>query len=1022
MKKCLAIAAAMMCGVAATSQAAAFKVYDFEDCEIGQVFNLWNFYGSEVQSTAVVEADPANPSNKVLHITLKDDWNTYVSFTLAENMAGEKLTDKYDKLSLRMYRHQDDPVGEWKHFDVLVGQDKVYEDDGWPPYGGTGSWSTRTFNLKPASEGNVSDRLSFGFNSDNTDYYIDDVVLKVDYEVMEDGKVDFNNPSSTSNSYSEYDQGINIPEGTKLDVYTSRYSHWMSAVIGAGTMNIYGAGERVYIGTENGASHPDWSGYIGDVHVYPWKEGFSGTAGSYGIVLAHGGKKYSSDDIKGSIADHNYTGMLEDNALIIHDGATVSAQGSTNARAFRIAHLETEKNSTLTGHFKSSDYRIYYIVGRSGKDSELAGKIVPQGNSPVGIVKEGHGTYSITGNENSITGQLSVIGGKVLIDNDAAAAREKKLPGAVGIGANTPGVVVYTGGCVGGTGHISGLTDVYGHIEPGTTYPGTLTIADFAGGKGIDLRVHPTTRMIFKVSSQDAYDCLDVSGAVTLDTRKEDLSTSETMPILEIKLPLGHDLKVGDKFTLLKASGKSGGNEGGWKFRVQYPNEYTWEVTENVTDEGYAVTAKVTSLESAGQGDTIYEDEYGEETVDNEAWLVDYADDYNDTVALRDYAANAGKGIGVAVPVWKFNLSNPSEDARVAAVVSQFNMVVAENEMKIDATEPEQGKFALGDAEALISFARQNSMGVRGHTLVWHSQVPSWISSDGKKNSNKFSREELTEIMRSHINGVAGGLKGKVREWDVVNECLDDDQSVVRNDPTAFKLRPSVWQLGIGNDFVKTAFEMAHEADPDAHLYLNDYGVEFMGQPKAEAFYNLAKSLVEAGAPIYGVGLQCHITVGDLNADRLAANIRRYEELGLKCIITELDIAQANPYAPDAQTRQAKEYCAAVNAALSQPNCPTVMIWGLIDQDSWRGNNPLIYDSSVQPKEAYYAVHAVLRNLAGKSGIETDVMTVAPEVVNVEYFNLHGQSVSPSMAAGVVIKRTFYSDGSVTSEKIVMRK
>ena len=113
-------------------------------------------------------------------------------------------------------------------------------------------------------------------------------------------------------------------------------------------------------------------------------------------------------------------------------------------------------------------------------------------------------------------------------------------------------------------------------------------------------------------------------------------------------------------------------------------------------------------------------------------------------------------------------------------------------------------------------------------------------------------------------------------------------------------------------------------------------GVEFMGQPKAEAFYNLAKSLVEKGVPIHGVGLQCHITVGELKADKLVANIRRFEEIGLKCIITELDIAQDNPGSEGADVRQAIEYCETVNAALSEPNCPTVMIWGIKDDDSWR--------------------------------------------------------------------------------------
>ncbi|MDE6549659.1 MAG: endo-1,4-beta-xylanase, partial [Muribaculaceae bacterium] len=301
--------------------------------------------------------------------------------------------------------------------------------------------------------------------------------------------------------------------------------------------------------------------------------------------------------------------------------------------------------------------------------------------------------------------------------------------------------------------------------------------------------------------------------------------------------------------------------------------------------------------------------------------------------------------------------------------------------------------------------------------LVWHSQVPSWISSDGKKNNQNWTKEQLLEIMRDHINGVAGGLKGKLREWDVVNECLDDDQSIVWSNPNGYKMRSTVWYSVIGEEFLDQAFRMAHEADPDAILYINDYGVEFMGDPKAEAYYNLVKKLVEKGTPIHGVGLQCHITTGQLNVKRLKDNIRRYKDLGLKCIITELDIAQADPKAADAAQRQAEDYCAVVMAALAEENCPTVMIWGLCDPDSWRENNPLLFDGSVKPKEAYYAVHAALRTLANRTDVEEmEAEATAKEVVAVEYYNLQGVRVGTD-ATGLLVKRIRYADGSFESLK-----
>ncbi|MDE6109655.1 MAG: endo-1,4-beta-xylanase, partial [Muribaculaceae bacterium] len=390
--------------------------------------------------------------------------------------------------------------------------------------------------------------------------------------------------------------------------------------------------------------------------------------------------------------------------------------------------------------------------------------------------------------------------------------------------------------------------------------------------------LHPTSRLIFNIDGSNDAARLDASGSVALNPRDEAWDLSGAMPILEIRLGEHCALKAGDKFTLISAAAKDDTESPGWSFRVQYPREYTWEVREETTSEGYTVTATVTSTDYSGQGDNVIEDEIVLDG-DNSAFIVDWTEDYDDTTPLRDYAARLGKNIGVAVPVWSFNLSNAS-DAKTKLVAEQFNLVVAENEMKMDATEPSQGNFSLGSANTLIGFASANGMDVRGHTLVWHSQVPGWISEDGKKNNHHWTKDQLLDIMRNHIKGVAEPLKGKVREWDVVNECLDDDQSIVWSNPDGYKLRSSVWKDVIGEEFIADAFRTAREADPDALLYLNDYGVEFAGQPKAEAFYNLVKKLVEAGVPIDGVGLQSHLTTGQVDARKLKENIRRYNDLG----------------------------------------------------------------------------------------------------------------------------------------------
>lgn len=837
------------------------------------------------------------------------------------------------------------------------------------------------------------------------------------FEYPEDGKLNFSDPSSTSSSYTNYNKGILIPEGKTVDVYTSRYTYWQSPIKGSGTLNIHSGGERSYIGTNKGAI-PDWSAFNGEVHIYPWPDvNPSVKAGFYGKILSHGNAKFDAGNVKDAVKEGKFTTLLANNKVFLHEGATIAGEDGNNARAHRIAYLNAEKGSRIMGYYKGNKQKgVYYIVGADGADSKLAGQIAAEGTSMVGIVKEGAGTYVISDNNNRITGLVTVVEGKVVIGNDAIAAREKKLPGAIGIGENTAGVMVYTGACLGGSGNISALTDVYGYIEPGDSKGNTLSVADFVNGNKCDLKLHPTSRLIFNINGSDNATLLDVSGSIILNPRDENFDLSETMPILEIKLGDNPNLKKGDTFKLVKAASKSSSDVDNWNFRIQYPKAYSWEVKEEMTEDGFFVIATVTDTAYSGQGDINIDDETLTGDDNNEEYLVDWTSDYNDATPLRDYAAKANKYIGVAIPSWNINL-NSSSDKKARKIAEQFNMGVGENAMKIDATEPSQGNFSLDFPNQMIAFAEKNGMAMRGHTLVWHSQVPEWISKDGKKNDKNWTKEQLLEIMRNHINGVAGGLKGKIREWDVVNECLDDDQSIVWSDQNAYKLRPSVWKDVIGEDFVEQAFRMAHEADPDAELYLNDYDVEFIGDPKTEAFYNLAKSLVEKGVPIHGVGLQCHLTSGQIKARKLQDNIRRYQDLGLKCIITELDITQADPNASDAAKRQAEDYCAVVSAALSQENCPTVLIWGLCDPDSWRQNNPLIFDGSVNPKEAYYGVHAALRTIAANNGVkELEDMADGKEISGVEYYNLQGIKVA-SDAKGLLIKKIIYNDGSSSSKK-----
>jgi GH35 family endo-1,4-beta-xylanase len=376
-----------------------------------------------------------------------------------------------------------------------------------------------------------------------------------------------------------------------------------------------------------------------------------------------------------------------------------------------------------------------------------------------------------------------------------------------------------------------------------------------------------------------------------------------------------------------------------------------------------------------------------------------------DKKSLKYYANQNGKCIGTAISLYKNDLTNSSL-AETEAVGFQFNMLVAENEMKPEAFGGQNGRFNLynsTDASKIVNFAKNKKMAMRGHCLVWNQQSPTWISSDGGKTNDKnWTRQQALDIMKNHITNVVGYYKGKVREWDVVNECLDDNQPAVRTNPEGYDMKKNcVWQQAIGDDYVDSAFVYAHQADPDAELYLNDYGVELQGKAKSAAFYNLALRLKKAGIPIHGVGLQCHFSIGDVDSLRLDQTIGRFEEAGLKCIITELDMGI--PDTSDANLEeQARSYRVITDIMLNHDNCPSMVIWGLKDNNSWReSSSPLLFTAQLDKKPAYYAVRSALRH---RALIESGIRAVRQTVKNDgNIYNLAGQKVGADYQGIMII-------------------
>jgi endo-1,4-beta-xylanase len=341
-------------------------------------------------------------------------------------------------------------------------------------------------------------------------------------------------------------------------------------------------------------------------------------------------------------------------------------------------------------------------------------------------------------------------------------------------------------------------------------------------------------------------------------------------------------------------------------------------------------------------------------------------------MTLRMMADPMERYIGVAVRTDR--LRNPP----YADAARDFNALTHENEMKWESIEPQPGMFAWGNADATIAFAEMNGMAVRGHTLVWHSQLAAWVRA-------LTTRDEVLGAMERHISEVVGRYKGRVFAWDVVNEAFTDGGMMAprlrgadpadADDPqntNGNSGRDSIFRRLIGEDYIDRAFVAANAADPDAKLFYNDFNAEGAGA-KSDAVYNMVSGMVARGIPIHGVGLQMHVGTNANDRNRtpeaIAANMQRIAELGLEIHITELDVALCGMGAIETRREQQRQRLAGITqVCLDQPKCTSITVWGVGDSDSWRDREcqmgvaesgrtePVLFDSSYQRKDAYYAV------------------------------------------------------------------
>lgn len=346
-----------------------------------------------------------------------------------------------------------------------------------------------------------------------------------------------------------------------------------------------------------------------------------------------------------------------------------------------------------------------------------------------------------------------------------------------------------------------------------------------------------------------------------------------------------------------------------------------------------------------------------------------------ETPSLKDIFKNDFM-IGAALNRRQFS----EEDARAMPIIkAHFNSITPENQLKWQYVHPSRDKYDFAGSDRYVEFGEKYGMFIIGHTLCWHRQTPDWVFEDAI--GKPASRETLLSRLRDHIHTVVGRYKGRIKGWDVVNEAIEANGT----------MRQSKWMKIIGEDYVARAFEFAHEADPDAQLYYNDYSLE--NEPKRSGAIQLIKKLQARGIPVAAVGLQGHNNLNWPTIEQQDATIAAFAKLGIKVNITELDIdvlpavseetgpglkltpalqTKLNPFAsslPEAINKEeARRYGELFGVYLKNADViDRITFWGVTDGDTWlnnwpvrgRTNYPLLFDRDGKPKLAFDAVVSV---------------------------------------------------------------
>ena len=315
--------------------------------------------------------------------------------------------------------------------------------------------------------------------------------------------------------------------------------------------------------------------------------------------------------------------------------------------------------------------------------------------------------------------------------------------------------------------------------------------------------------------------------------------------------------------------------------------------------------------------------------------------------------------VGVAISPF----STKTDEANL--ISQQFGSVTAENAMKMGPIHPTEHEYSFAGGDTIAAFAKRNGLKMRGHTLCWHNQTPAWMFKDDA--GNQVSKELLLQRLKEHITQVVQHYKGSVYAWDVVNEVISDN-------PNEF-YRKSPWFEICGEEFIEKAFQWAHEADPDALLFYNDYNE--INEGKRAKIIQMIRGLIQKGIPIHGIGLQGHWAISEPSKEQLDKTLEDFSKLGLDIQITELDISiypkehnarekiasdYDTSFTSERETKQIEVYKTCFQAFRKYSKyIKSVTFWNISDRRSWldnfpvkgRKDYPLLFDKDLNPKKAF---------------------------------------------------------------------